>query len=255
MSKSIIFTTLGILLAATVIMAGSAAFAAEAPGTAPRRDRPLSVVFESKNMATLSAEIPTKVIAVKKQMGDSFSKGDVLVEFDDTVYKANLVRAQSEVSATHQALKVAKKMSSYKSATPLDIANARKEAGSASASLMVAKKEMDDAVIKAPFNGVVKQVLVRDHEWVDQGTPVIEVVDDSVLRANILMPSTGYGRISLGQEVSISVNETGETVSCKITHISKVLDPASGTFEVYGEVPNQGGKIVSGMTGTLIMGQ
>ena len=220
----------------------------------PARDKALSVAFEAKEMAVISAEVPGRVVRISRQMGDEFAKNDMLIELDPTIYKANVLRTASAASATGKAVSVTNKMRAYQSASSLDEVNAKKEADAAAANLDIARKELALTKITAPYPGIVKKVLVREYEWVDKGKPVIEVVNDKVLQANVLMPSTLFGKVRQGQEVSISVVETGTTVSGKVTHVSKVLDPASGTFEVYCEVQNPNGAVRSGMTGSLNLG-
>ena len=106
--------------------------------------------------------------------------------------------------------------------------------------------------IVAPFTGFVQRVVAREHQFVDKGEPVIELVDDTVIRVRILMPANAYKSMQIGQEFTVAVTETGDTVTGRITNISHVLDPGSSTFDVYGEVDNAGGAVRSGMTGTLI---
>lgn len=220
----------------------------------PARDKALSVAFEAKEMAVISAEVPGRVTRIARQMGEDFAKNDLLVELDPAIYKANVLRTASAAQATGKAVAVTNKMRAYQSASSLDEVNAKKEADAATANLEIARKELALTRITAPYPGIVKKVLVREYEWVDKGKPVIEVVNDKVLQANVLMPSTLFGKVKLGQDVSISVVETGTTVSGKVTHVSKVLDPASGTFEVYCEVQNANGAVRSGMTGSLNLG-
>ncbi len=213
---------------------------------------PLSVVFEPKEQAVIAAEAPGRVIMVSKEMGEPFAKGDVLVKLDAQQYEANLSRAKASAGATSEALSVTRKLRGYQSASKLDEVNARKEAAAASADLRLAQHEMDATTIEAPFNGFVQRTLVREFEYVEKGQPVVEVVDDSIIRVNILMPASAWKDVRTGQSMTVAVTETGETVPCTITHVSQVLDPGSNTFEVFGEVDNSNKAIRSGMTGTVI---
>lgn len=222
------------------------------PAWAQQQAAPLSVVFEPKDVAVLSAEVPGRVTLISKKLGEPVQQGDVLVELDPAMYKANLQKAQAAASATGSALDMTKKLRGYKSASKLDEINAQKEANTAYANVALAKEELKATKISAPFSGFVQRVVAREHQFVDKGEPVIEVVNDSVIRVRILMPASAYKSMQIGQDFTVAVTETGDTVSGRVTQISHVLDPGSSTFDVYGEVDNAAGVVRSGMTGTLI---
>lgn len=213
---------------------------------------PLSVVFEPREMAEISAEIPGRILKIHKKLGESFRKGETIFEIDDAMYQANLKKAQAAAHATGAAQDITRKMREYKSASKLDEINAGKEAQTAAANLALAKEELKAAVVKAPFDGFVQKTLVREHQFVEKGEPVIELVDDKVLRVRILMPASAYSSMRIGETVTIAVTETGDTVTGRITQIGHVLDPASSTFDVHGEVDNAAGAVRGGMTGTLL---
>jgi membrane fusion protein, multidrug efflux system len=214
-------------------------------------NKPLSVVLEAKQQALLSAEVTAKVERINKELGQKFNKGDLLIVLDEGGYRPGVSRGQANTSAAAKNLEVTQKLFADKSASPLDLENARKDVGVASANLQLAQKELAGCRIHAPFSGRVKKVYAREHELVDKGRPLIELVDDHVLQARILLPSTLFGKVRVGQEVGIEVIETGKTATGAITHVGEVLDPASATFEIYADIPNAADELRSGMTGRL----
>lgn len=223
-------------------------FAAQAPA---QPSKPLSAVLEAKQQALLSAEVSAKVDHISKDLGQSFTKGELLIQLDEGSYRPNVNKSQAAASAASKNLDVTQKLFEGKTASPLDLENARKEMGMAAANVQLSQKELAGCKIYAPFSGRVKKVHVREHEWVDKGKPLIEVVDDHLLQARILLPSTLFGKVRVGQEVTIEVVEAGKTVSGRITNVGEVLDPASATFEIYADVENTADALRSGMTGRL----
>jgi multidrug resistance efflux pump len=119
----------------------------------------------------------------------------------------------------------------------------------------IAADELDACTIEAPYDGRVARVLVNEHELVDRGTPVIEVVDDSVLLARFLLPSSLFRAVRVGQELNLTIDEARENMVVKVSHIAAVLDAASVTFEVYAEVTNPAGKLRAGMNGSLSLSE
>jgi multidrug resistance efflux pump len=136
-------------------------------------------------------------------------------------------------------------------ATVKESAEARRERAVAQGRLAIAEDELGGCVVAAPYAGRVSRVLTHNHEWVERGKPLIEIVDDRVLRAKLLLPSRLFRAVQLKQTLTLHVTETGQSVPATVSHIAAVLDPASTTFEVYAEVDNQDGQLRAGMNGWL----
>jgi RND family efflux transporter MFP subunit len=231
------------IVAISLVLANSQAHA--------QPSNPLSVVFEAKQQAVLSSEVTAKVEHISKELGQKIAKGDLLIQLDEGSYRPNVSKNQAAASAASKNLEVTQQLIAGKSASPLDLENARKEVGMAAANVQLSQKELSGCKIYAPFSGRVKKVYAREYELVDKGKPLIEVVDDHLLQARILLPSSLFGKVHIGQSVAIAVNEIDQTTTGTVTNIGQVLDPASATFEIYADVSNTADDLRSGMTGRL----
>lgn len=132
-----------------------------------------------------------------------------------------------------------------------ELIEARRELALATGQLETAREELAACTLVAPYAGRVARVLVHEHEWVERGTPIVEIVDDTVLRARFLLPSKLFQAVRLGQEFQVLITEVGRVVRMTVSHVAAVLDPASRTFEVYAEIDNREGALRAGMNGTL----
>lgn len=139
------------------------------------------------------------------------------------------------------------------STTARDVTQAERELVLAEGKLQIARSELEGCALAAPYAGRVARVLVHEHELVERGRPLIEIVDDTVLRAKFLLPSRLFRAVPVGKVLTLNVVETGETVSMQVSHVAAVLDAASATFEVYAEVDNRDGRLRAGMNGWLAL--
>lgn len=136
-----------------------------------------------------------------------------------------------------------------------ELTNVRRELAVATGKLEIASDQLAACTMKAPWPGRVKRVLVNEHEFVERGTPVIEVLDDRVLLARFLLPSAAFRSVHIGQELSLTVNEIAGRASMKVSHIAAALDAASVTFEVHAEIDNGGGNLRAGMNGSVLLSE
>jgi len=128
---------------------------------------------------------------------------------------------------------------------------ARRDMAYAQSNLEQAKRELGACTICAPFDGRVVRVLAHEHEWMQQGQVLIEVVDDGVLLAQFLLPSRLYRQVRLQAAIPVRLREVQEKTTARISHISATMDPASETFEVHATVDNRDHRLQSGMTGEV----
>ncbi len=132
-----------------------------------------------------------------------------------------------------------------------DLETAKRDLAVSQANLAAAKHNLAACRLTAPFPGRLAKVEVHEHELVAPGKTLLELVNDTVLRAQFLVPSRLYGQIKLGREVRIKVIETGGEATGRVSNLSAQIDPASESFTVYAEVDNAGGGLRAGMRGTL----
>ncbi len=226
--------------------------AAPALGQSLGSGEPLSMVLTPRHEAVLSSELFSKVVKIEKEMGQSFKQGDALVKLDDVQLALEVRKRAALASAAAKNYSVARKLRANKSISELEMANAQRDAEATAAELAMAKRLLDLCRIEAPFNGRVKQLFVHEYEAVKKGDPLIAIVDDWELLARVLVPSSAFGKVSIGQELEFQINQTGEKVRGKVSHINETLDPASATFEVYALIDNSAQTLRSGMSGRLM---
>jgi len=68
------------------------------------------------------------------------------------------------------------------------------------------------------------------------------------LHIDLLLPSSYFGQIVMGQELMIKPEaEMIESSTAKVVIVDPLIDPASGTFRVQLEMKNPGNKIPAGI--------
>ncbi len=128
---------------------------------------------------------------------------------------SKLNRAQSTSDAAQQALEVAlHRLRLLKNGTrPEDIKAAKAEVAlakgefeKAKASLLKADINLDQAMVRSPFDGVVVRRWKDPGAMVQAGTPVLSLFDTATLRVSANIEETYLDRIKAGDPVDISVD-------------------------------------------------
>jgi membrane fusion protein (multidrug efflux system) len=115
------------------------------------------------------------------------------------------------------------------------------------ATLNRATRDLQDAVIRAPFEGVVAERLVSPGQFVRVQTPVMRIVRLHPLRLTAEVPERFAPAIRVGHKVSLLVDAfPGRPVEGVVTRISPDVNLKSRAFAIEGEVPNADGALKPG---------
>lgn len=218
-------------------------------GKSPRSTYTVRVILDPIHQTTLSSEVASTVKSITRKMGEVFQKEEILMELDDEIFQAQYLEAKAETERSETAFKAKKRLFQGDSASLLDLKEAEANFASSKAALTMAQRRLNACTIKAPYDGKIVDISVEVHELVQPGDKLIHLVDDSILVAKFLLPSTAVQHLKLGLEIKIKIHETGQTEVATISRISAVIDAASSTIKADAEIDNSDGRLRTGMIG------
>jgi RND family efflux transporter MFP subunit len=103
----------------------------------------------------------------------------------------------------------------------------------------LARKKLDDAVVRAPIAGVVSDRPVHVGEYISERTPVVTIVQVNPLKLRTGVQERHAGVVQPGQIVEFRVESFGDTVfQGKVAYVSPSLDETMRTFTVEALVDN-----------------
>ncbi|HEX4310463.1 MAG TPA: efflux RND transporter periplasmic adaptor subunit [Acidobacteriaceae bacterium] len=168
------------------------------------------------------------------------------------VKKADLARAQAMREAginTQEALDHAK---ADLTATQYEVERQRGEMQSAQATVKSLELELEKTQIAAPFGGVVSQRYVRLGQYVVTGDKLFQVTGNSPLEIRFTLPERDVTALRRGDLVTVSPTpEFRVTSTARVTHLSPVVDPGSGTIEVTAALTRKVPGLLPGMVASV----
>ena len=115
------------------------------------------------------------------------------------------------------------------SPTTSDIAAARAQVDQAQAALDQAQTALKDAIITAPFDGVVARVGAEAGEFIMANTPMIVLVDTSNYHVVASIDEADIGKVSEGQKVALTLDAfPGEQLDGIVSLISPISTMEGG---------------------------
>ena len=164
---------------------------------------------------------------------------------DEAMYKAELITAQ-QVEHSRYAVESQK----------FEEQRERESLKTAQDSLKSLQLELDKTRITAPFDGVVARRYVRAGQKVALNDRLFWVTAMAPLSVRFTVPQEFFGKLHNGNEVSVASSASPEQRhSARVTSVSPVVDPASGTLEVQALVSGGSPDLVPGMTVNIRVNQ
>lgn len=166
--------------------------------------------------------------------------------------KADLVRAEAMWNAdliTKEQVEHARaKVVSSKFEVEREVNNAQ----TARDELRAINVELDKTRIAAPFDGVVARRYIRLGQKVAVNDRMFWVTETSPMNVRFTLPQEFVGKVKIGEAVQVFwPDDPAHKYPAKITQLSPVVDPASGTIDVQARVAEPAGNLRPGMTVTV----
>ena len=221
---------------------------------AAAQDAAVPVQLVAVQYTTLSAELPAKIDRISVKEGERFKEGQQLVAFDCVIQRAQLDEAQAVLGAAEKSKEVHKRLLELNSAGTLETQKASSDAAVAQAKLNSARAVTSKCGINAPFSGRVVEQKARAHQYIQAGQPILEILDDSALDAEFIVPSGWVGGIKPGKVLQVAVDETRKVYPAKVTRIGAKVDAVSHSVKVVAEVRGDYPELMAGMVGRVQMG-
>jgi membrane fusion protein (multidrug efflux system) len=212
--------------------------------------------------ATVKAKVAGELVAVTVREGESVKQGQLLARIDPTEVQARVAARQADVAATRAQLVWAEKNRNQQKAlldksfisqsafdniqSNYEVAVAKQHA--AEAELVVARKSLGDAVLVAPFSGIVSLRHAQPGERVALDAKVVSIVDLSRLQLEASVPPAAIGQVQVGQAMNFRVEGFGEReFAGRIERINPAATAGSRSISVYAVIDNREGLLRGGM--------
>lgn len=226
------------------------------------RALPLSGSIAPYVQATLKSKVGGEVEQLKLREGQDVREGDVIARVDTRNLQAQYDREAAAVEKARADLDLAR-LNRDKNRTLLEqrfISQNTFEqtesayAGSvasfklAEAEARVAKINLDDAQIRAPFSGTIAKRLVQPGEKVSPDSAIVTVVDLKQMVLEAAVPAAEIPSVRVGQKVRFGVGGFGDReFQGEVQRINPLTSDGSRAITIYIAVPNADSALKGGM--------
>ncbi|WP_373089674.1 efflux RND transporter periplasmic adaptor subunit [Sneathiella sp.] len=195
--------------------------------------------LQANEAVIISSEIAGRIDKIRFKESENVAAGDVLVELDSDILRAELVKVNSDLTLAKANLDRAMKLAKQGTGT----LRARDEAVAANqaeqANLSLARARLDKATIKAPFSGVVGLRSVSIGAYVTPGDQLVELADIDPIKVDFRVPELSLSSLRSGQAIRVSVDAVpGRTFEGKIYVVDPIVDANGRAIRLRARIDN-----------------
>ena len=194
--------------------------------------------LRSRQSVTLRPEVSGRVASVAFADGARVRKGQLLVQFDDTLQRAELSQAQAQLSIARANLKRNQELvaENFVARRVLDESQASLQV--AEAQVALAQARLARMRITAPFDGTLGLRSVNLGDYVKDGADLVNLEDTSTLTVDFRLPERYQSRIAAGQVVQVKLDALpGQNFSARVQAVDPLLDANGRSVSVRATLP------------------
>ena len=215
----------------------------------------ISGALKAVNSAIIKARVPGELQGLTVREGDLVKAGQVVARVDATEYASRLRQAQEQADSARAQIDIAQRQfdnnralvqQGFISKTALDTSGSNLVAAQANhkaaiASVDVARKSVDDTVLRSPITGIVSQRMAQPGERIGVDARVLEVVDLSRIELEAAISAADSVDVSVGQEAQLQIEGASQSVTAKVVRINPSAQAGSRSVLVYLALANPSG--------------
>jgi len=213
-------------------------------------EAPAVIAADPKHAAVVSSAVGGRVVEIRRNLGDSVARGDVLavIESRDVAQlraDVEIAKRQYELSQANFARE--ERLYGEKVTSRQEFEIARNAAQEARTRLRLAEQQLAAAgassggqlnrlMLRSPIKGNVTARQIALGDIVAPDSHLFEVADLNELTAELSLSPDDAARVTVGTAVDVSTE--GRTGTGRITHVSRVLDPATRQVRAIARLSN-----------------
>lgn len=206
-----------------------------------------SGTVEEESGVILSFQIPGTVDRLPVNVGQRISAGQLVASVNPTAVQNAYDAARATLMQAQDAYDRMKQLHDRGSIPEIQWVEVQSKLSQASASEQIAKKNLQDCRLTAPFSGIIISKDMEVGQSAMPGQPVVKLARIGKVKVNVAVPESEIGSIRSGDMAEIEVPALNGNFSGVVTEIGIAANPVSHTYDVKILVDNPTGKLMPGM--------
>jgi membrane fusion protein, multidrug efflux system len=204
--------------------------------------------LKSSQGVMLRPEVSGRIARLDFSDGQRVRRGQLLVQLDDTLQRAQLQQAEAQASIARTNLQRSRELLAQNFVSQSAVDQNAASLQVAEAQVALAQAQLARMKVLAPFDGTAGLKLVDVGDYVKDGADIVNIEDLAALTVQFALPERYIDRLRTGQAVEVAVDALpGRSFKGRVTAVDSQVDANGRALQVLAAVDNPGALLKPGM--------
>lgn len=204
-------------------------------------------VVSAKGVAVAN-EAPGIVSRLHFESGDTVKKGEVLVELDTSVERAQLASLRARRELAELSMNRSKALVASGAVAQAQVDTDASQFKSLSADVSALSAQIERKVIRAPFSGKLGMRNVNVGQYLAPGTQVTTLESADATLVEFSLPQRDLAKLQVGMKVRVLQSDSPKPIAeGTLSAIDPTIDPMSRNIKVRASLPDDAPALRPGM--------
>lgn len=172
--------------------------------------------------------------------GQRVYKGQALAKIDDGGLSSQLTQFQAQYELAKTTYERQERLWKQQIGSEIQYLQAKTNMEASKSTVNQLKSQLGKTTIKAPFSGVIDDIITEQGQVVTPGMQAImRLVNLNDMYVKASVPENYLSSIKQGALVKVTFPAIGKTVTGKVNTVGNYINPSNRTFEIEINVPNK----------------
>jgi membrane fusion protein (multidrug efflux system) len=209
---------------------------------------------EIRALGTLGAvqgvDVASQVSGVVKSIdfaaNDQVKDGQLLVQIDDAVERADLMSAHAAIERDQSAMERATRLRKTGVNSDAALEEASSALAASQSTLAKIQAELDQKAIEAPFAGTIGIPRIDVGQYIEPGTVIATLQRLDTMRVDFTVPEQQFAKLKIGEPAVFGLTEQSFAYQGQIVGVDPKIDPQTRLVSVRAELKNSDGALRPG---------
>jgi len=208
---------------------------------------------QTKQNVLIYPEMPGILKSVFVKEGQNVVKGEILARIDDGGMSEQLAQLTANAQLAKTTYERQKRLWAQKIGSEIQFLQTKTSFEAQSSAVNQLKSQLEKAVIRAPFAGIIDNIFKERGIVVapGMGSEIFRIINLSNMYIETEVPETYISSITKDKLVTINFPVLGENVTSKVRQVGNFINPSNRSFKIEIGVSNFNGSIKPNLTAKL----
>ncbi|MEZ5084112.1 MAG: efflux RND transporter periplasmic adaptor subunit [Bacteroidales bacterium] len=199
---------------------------------------------EAINAAYISPEINGQIKEIYVKEGEYVNKGQLLIRINSNILENSINEVKTSLELAKTVFEKQKQLWDKNIGSEMDYLQAKNNKEALESKLQTLQAQLDLAMVKAPIDGIVDVVSVKEGELAIPGMQMVQIVNLNDLYVNADVSEAYLTKVKKGETVLLEFPSYPDvSMEVPVYRIGNTVKPANRTFEVQIKIKNTNGLI------------